>query len=112
MAKKSKKTLKKLKEKEQPKLHAAIFKQLLTLSTSGFGLAAALAWNDTIKTFIDEFVKPYLSNGSGLFSQFIYAILVTIFAVAITYNLTRISKRLDKKAGINLKGSKSLSDDN
>lgn len=110
MAKKKIKLNKSLKEKEQPKLHAAIFKQLLTLSTSGFGLAAALAWNDTIKTLIDEFVKPYITKGSGIASQFIYAAIITVLAVIITYNLTKISNKLDTKAGLKVKGSNKYSD--
>lgn len=95
--KRKKRSIKKI---EEERLTSSIVKQLLTLSTSGFGLAAALAWNDTIKTFIEEFVKPYISGGSSLFSQLVYAIVITLLAVLVTYNLTRISKHLDKKASI------------
>lgn len=78
-------------------LPATFAKQLLQLATTGFGLAAALAWNDTIKNLIEEYVKPYVSQGSGIISQLVYAIIVTALAVLITYQLTKLTKRLEKK---------------
>ena len=71
--------------------------QFLKLATAGFGLAAALAWNDTVKTIIEEYIKPYTSIGSGLISQLLYALIVTLLAVAITYQLTKLSQKFGKK---------------
>ena len=39
---------------EDKKLHTEIVRQMLTLSTSGFGLVAALAWNSLIQEFVDS----------------------------------------------------------
>lgn len=70
-----------------------IFKQILTLSTSGFGLVAALAWNELIKEVVEEYIKPVVGGNSGIISLFIYAVLVTILAVLVTYNLTKLSEK-------------------
>jgi uncharacterized membrane protein (DUF106 family) len=69
-----------------------ILKQMLTLTTSGFGLVAALAWNQFIQEVVNEFIKPLIGGFSGIISLLIYAVLVTILAVVVTYNLTKISK--------------------
>lgn len=60
-----------------------------TLITAAFGLVAALAWNDTIKRAIDK----YFPSGDGLKSMFIYAILVTVLAVLVTYYLGNITQK-------------------
>ena len=83
----------------QPKKHVkeltlAVVSQMLALATSGFGLVAARAWNEVIKQFIEDYVKPYLGKGSGIVSLLIYAVGVTILAVAITVQLSKIQNRL------------------
>ncbi len=77
------------------KLHLAILKQMITLATSGFGLVAALAWNNVIQDLVNNHIKPYLPAGSSLLSLLLYAISVTILAVLVTYNLTRIVEKLE-----------------
>lgn len=72
--------------------HKELMSQLITLSTSAFGLAAALAWNDTIQQTVKDFVEPSVP-GSGVFSRFIYATLVTVLGVIVTYQLSRIASR-------------------
>src|SRR3989344_3962672 len=84
-----------LKQKKEAALHLAILKQMATLATSGFGLVAALAWNNVIQDLVNNHIKPYLPAGSSLLSLFIYAALVTILAVMVTYNLTRIVEKLE-----------------
>lgn len=88
--------IKKQKEKNQEKrFHTELIEQLLTLATSGFGLVAALAWNETIQGFVKEFIEPRIP-GSGLLSKLIYALLVTLLAVLITYQLSRLSARFQQ----------------
>lgn len=88
---------KKIQIPQNPKdLPQAVVKQMLTLATSGFGLVAALAWNNVIKEAVDTFVKPYLPKSSGFISLFLYAIIVTALAVLVTLQLTRLSQRLEK----------------
>ncbi len=73
-------------------LHKELVKQLVTLSTSAFGLAAALAWNETIQALVKEFIEPSLP-GSGLISRLIYALLVTLLAVLITFQLSKLAQK-------------------
>jgi len=80
-------------------LPLAVVKQMIALSTSGFGLVAALAWNNVIKETVDGYIKPHLPQGSGILSLFIYAIIVTALAVLTTLNLTKLEKRLEKTVG-------------
>jgi len=63
----------------------------LKLVTSGFGLVAALAWNELIKEVVNVYVKPYFGKNSGLISLLIYALIVTALAVFITYQLSKIA---------------------
>lgn len=67
-----------------------ILKQMLVLATSGFGFVAALAWNSLIQESIDTWVKPLVGGDSTLFSKLLYALIVTLLAVVITYYLTSL----------------------
>ena len=84
------------KKQADPKLTIAVLKQMLTLATSGFGLVAALAWNTAIQEMVNTYIKPYVSQGSGLISLIIYALFITIIAVVVTINLSKIIERLEK----------------
>lgn len=68
---------------------------MLTLATSGFGLVAALAWNNVIQEFVNTRIKPFLPSGSGLTSLILYAIIVTVLAVSVTYQLSKITENLE-----------------
>lgn len=85
----------KIETKREKRFHEELFTQLLTLATSAFGLAAALAWNETIQQIVKEFIEPKIP-GSGVFSRLIYALIVTLLAVLITYQLSRIASRFNK----------------
>ena len=73
----------------------AILKQMVTLSTSGFGLVMALAWNNVIQQFVKDYLQPYLSKGSSLASLFIYAILITTLGVFVTLQLSKAVKKVE-----------------
>lgn len=88
--------LKKTKEAAR-KTQLAVVKQMVTLATNGFGLVAALAWNNVILEFVNNYVKKYLTYGSGIISLLVYAVLITFLAVAITLNLSKIVEKLEKK---------------
>lgn len=70
-------------------------KKTLTLVTSGFGLVAALAWNEFIKEIVEVYIKPFFGESSGLISLLIYAVLITTLAVLVTYNLSKIAAKKD-----------------
>lgn len=65
----------------------------LTLMTTAFGLVAALAWNEAIKSLIAEVVP----RGQGVMSLFVYAIVVTAIAVVISMRLLNIKERIDQE---------------
>lgn len=78
-------------------LPQAVIKQMLALSTSGFGLVAALAWNEVVKETVNVYIKPHFPENSGLISLLIYATLITALAVLVTLQLTKLSKKIEKK---------------
>ncbi len=82
--------------KSAKELPQAVVKQMLSLATSGLGLVAALAWNNVIQETVSTYIKPYISKGSGLISLLIYAVIVTVLAVFITLQLTRLEQTLSK----------------
>ena len=66
-------------------------KQLLKLVTSGFGLVAALAWNELIKKVVADYIKPKVGGDYEIISLIIYALVVTLLAVVVTLNLSRLT---------------------
>ncbi|MFC1624917.1 DUF5654 family protein [Patescibacteria group bacterium] len=79
--------------KQTKELRKEFQKQILNLVTGSFGLIAALAWNEVIKELIDNYIKPLVGGSSGIISLLIYAVIITLLTVLITYNLTRIIKK-------------------
>ena len=69
-------------------LRSEFLKTMTQFVTAAFAFVAALAWNDTIKNFINRFIAP----GSGLKSQIIYAFIVTCLAVLVTYFLGKATQ--------------------
>ena len=61
----------------------------ITLILGGFGLVAALAWNEAIKTLFETFFP----KESALIGKFIYAIIVTIIVAVVSSQLTKISQK-------------------
>lgn len=70
----------------------AVFQELLKLSTSAFGLVAALAWNSLIQQVVTDYVKPFFGEASTTISLLIYAVIVTVLAVIVTYNLSKFKR--------------------
>ena len=85
------------KTSDDKKLHIEIVHQMLTLATSGFGLVAALSWNNVIQEFVKDYLKKWLPNGGGILSLLLYAIIITILAVFVTLHLSKLLKRLENK---------------
>jgi len=79
---------------KEKQLHVEIVRQMLTLATSGFGLVAALAWNNVIQEFVSNYIKKFLPAGSGIWSLLIYALVITFLAVFVTYQLSKIVNHL------------------
>lgn len=90
------KNFKKSKKSMIAELRFEAMNTFSTLFTSAFGLVAALAWNEAVKDAIERYITP----GAGLRSKVIYATLVTILAIVVSYELGRITAvfRVNKEA--------------
>ncbi|NCN87357.1 MAG: hypothetical protein GW941_00510 [Candidatus Pacebacteria bacterium] len=75
-------------------LPLAIVRNMITLATSGFGVVVALAWNEAIKKFVNQFISPYFGESGGVISLIIYALIMTVLAVVVTMQLSQFEKRL------------------
>ncbi len=85
-------TEKKETQKEK-NIHERTVSELIRLMTASFGLIAALAWNQVIQEFVNNYIRPFFGKQSGLISLFIYAVFITIFVVVVTYFLGRFAKK-------------------
>ncbi|TAL18997.1 hypothetical protein EPN90_04875 [Patescibacteria group bacterium] len=60
------------------------------LSSTGFGLVAALAWNDAIQ----ELFRVIFGTANTLVAKFVYAAFITVVVVVLTTRLSRVASRL------------------
>ncbi len=77
-------------------MKSEVIEKLAALITAAFGLVAALAWNDAIKSL---FKGPCGTEGAGALCRlaaggpWVYAIIVTILAVIATIWIGKISSK-------------------
>jgi hypothetical protein len=77
-------------------MKSKVMEKLTALITVAFGLVAALAWNDAIKSL---FVGPCGSQGAGALCSlsaggpWIYAIVITILVVFVTIWIGKVSAK-------------------
>ena len=83
------------RENKEKKFHKELISQMLTLATAGFGLVAALAWNNLIQEFVGTYVKRWLPADGKLISLLIYAAIVTLLAVTVTYQLSKLKEKIE-----------------
>ena len=72
-------------EEKPPTLKQEILDKFGVLVTTAFGLVAALAWNDAIKTIF----KEIFGDQSTVVPMLIYALMVTIIAVILIVIVAR-----------------------
>ena len=85
---------------EKKSLKIEVLEQIAALATSGFGLVAALAWNEAIKAF---FAKLFPQPGNNVIALFIYALFITILVVLITTRVGRTVNLAKKQLAKTLK---------
>lgn len=78
------------------KFKVQLLETTAALITAAFGLVAALAWNDTIKAAI----KIIFDDADDIVGMAIYAILVTIIAVAATLLIAKSLRKAKIAAGM------------
>lgn len=83
--------------KKEQKIHVEFVKQLVRLSTSGFGLVAALAWNNVIQELVNNYIKRWFPQDSGLISLLLYAVLITALAVLVALQLSKLQERVSEE---------------
>jgi len=92
MEEKGKASINEKVKKEAKAFQKHFAQKTLNLMTSGFGLVAALAWNEVIKQTVEVYIKPFFGKGSGIISLLIYAVFITALAVLVTYQLSKLAE--------------------
>jgi len=83
-------------------LKLEILEKLSTLVVAGFGLVAALAWNEAIQ----KLFKSIFGEASSLGAMLGYAVLVTVVVVLVTYYLGKATKKVKDEINSNKKDNK------
>lgn len=71
-----------------------VLNKMSDLITAGFGLVAALAWNNAIQ---EVFKRLFGEEQGNLYAMFFYAIGVTVIAVVATIWIGRLIKKDEDK---------------
>lgn len=79
--------------KEVKEFRRHLSSKSLDLLAAGFGLVAALAWNEAIKETVNVYIKPFFGDSSGVITLYIYAVFVTLLTVFIVYNIGKLKKK-------------------
>lgn len=82
--------MKETKEKDSS-LALEVLDKINSLAAAGFGVVAALAWNDAIKGFFNLYFPTPQGN---VWAQLLYAIVLTAIIVLITVYLARSTKKI------------------
>ena len=67
-------------------LKVQLLETFAALITAAFGLVAALAWNETIKSLV---AMIFPNEDDTIWGNLVYAIIVTILAVVMTFWISR-----------------------
>lgn len=70
-----------------------VLNQMSALITAAFGLVAALAWNGAIQSLF----RRIFGTADTLNAQVVYAVLVTVIAVAVTMWIARAKDHVVEK---------------
>ncbi len=70
-------------------MNKEVVEKLAALITAGFGLIAALAWNDTIKAI---FARAFGETGT-IWAMFAYAVVVTMIAVFASIQIGKMAAK-------------------
>jgi hypothetical protein len=76
---------------------------LVTLVTSAFGFVAAFAWADAIQQILEENISNGFLKGQRLPAgtvKLIYAFVVTLLAIVVTFLVNRIAGRMAKRSAL------------
>ena len=71
-------------------LKLEILDKMSGLMTAGFGLVAALAWNEAIK----KLFETIFGKQSNLIAMFGYAVIITVIVVIVTMRIGKMTNKL------------------
>lgn len=74
---------------ESPGIRFEILDKMAALVTAAFGLVAALAWNDLIKSIFAQ----VFGTSDAIIPMIIYALIVTVIAVILTVIVARATSK-------------------
>ncbi|MDD2647085.1 MAG: DUF5654 family protein [Patescibacteria group bacterium] len=80
-------------ENKKKSLKLEILEKLSSLITAGFGLVAALAWNEAILALF----STIFPKQNALWGKLIYAIIVTMIVVVITIKIGNLIAKIKVK---------------
>ena len=83
--------------REMKKIPGTFFAKILALLVGGFGLVAALAWNDAVQALVIHFLGPNSASGN-LIAKFIYALIVTAILVLASIRVGQEEERKEENA--------------
>jgi len=81
-------------KKESEELKSEIWEKTVGYIVAALSLVAGLAWSDTIKGII-EFFFP--GGQRGLWLKVIYAVLITLMVIVVSFLLARTTKKKEKQ---------------
>lgn len=70
-------------KQEQLSFKIQVLEHVQSLATAGFGLVAALAWNEAIQALF----RKFFPDQGSLVAKFVYALFVTVLVVIVTRRL-------------------------
>ncbi|MEK7084937.1 MAG: DUF5654 family protein [Patescibacteria group bacterium] len=77
-------------EKPKPKITSAVRERTVTLVLAGFGLVAALAWNDAIQALFKEI---FGEAPSSVVAKFGYALIITAIVTIVSLRLGKVAEK-------------------
>lgn len=83
--------------RERNALRSEAVEKISALASAAFGLVAALAWNNAIQALFKRYY-PAPDDPSALGPLTLYALLVTLLAVAVIIYIGRVAGRLKARA--------------
>lgn len=86
-----------IKEKiiyEVSQVRSEVRNQMVKYVVAALGLVAGLAWNDAIKSAIEYF---FPQDQNSLKAKIIYALIITLIVVILSFYLVRVAKKEEKK---------------
>jgi len=76
-------------KKEAGELKKEFMQKTASLIIAGFGLIAALAWNEAIKSLFDVLFGP---TKASLLAKFLYAVIITLIVVIVSRRISFASE--------------------